>query len=490
MTALSVRARGSSTALLTGTAGLTVMVLSMQQTLVLPILHTMADQLHSDLTDVEWVLTANLLAASIVTPVLGRLGDIYGKRKLILAVLVVAAGGSLLAALTASLPLLIAARVLQAASFGLLPLSIGVLRDELPADRLMPALATTSALIGIGGGGGWVLSGLLTQHGGSYRNVFWLSLGVSVLAFVAAAAVLPPPRTITRRSRVDYLGAATLGLGLALLLLPLSEAGSWGWASFPTIGCFVGSAAVLAAFWQIETGRREPLIAPRLLVHRPIWVTNVVAILLGFAAYNSFLGTSEFAQSPTSTGYGLGASVLRTTVEFLLPGSIAGLLIAPFTGRIIKRHGGRPTLMVGGGLGALSFLLMVPFHSESALLVFYSLGAVGNIVGYSSVPAMVVANVAPDETGVAAGFASIARNIGGSLASASSATLVTGVLTAAGIASVVAYQVIFGLAAAAMLAAAALCWFALDPDRPYDADREQEVYEAAAIVADPGTATP
>ena len=175
------------------------------------------------------MLTANLLAAAVLTPVLGRLGDLRGERPVILGILVTVSLGTLLAIVTTSLPLLLLARVLQGASYGLFPLSIGVLRRELPHARLGVAMSVVSSTLGVGGVVGLVATGLLSGNGADYRTPFWLGLGVALLSLALAARVLPrrPP---TASGRVDWWGALVLGAGLVLLLLPISQGHTWGWA--------------------------------------------------------------------------------------------------------------------------------------------------------------------------------------------------------------------------------------------------------------------
>src|SRR5690348_2058829 len=173
-------------ALLVTTLALGVTTLSMLQSLVVPVLATIARQLQVSPQAAGWVLTANLLAAAVLTPVLGRLGDTRGERPVILGILTAVAAGTLLAALTSSLPLLLVARVLQGSSYGLFPLSISVLRRELPRERLNVAMSVVSSTLAVGGVVGLVATGLLTGDDGDYHRSFWLGLGVAVVSLVLA----------------------------------------------------------------------------------------------------------------------------------------------------------------------------------------------------------------------------------------------------------------------------------------------------------------
>jgi MFS family permease len=243
------------------TTGTMVRILSGLQTIVIPVIGDVAEQLGAPLDEVGRILTANLLGAAVSTPIIGRLGDHYGKRPVILAVLAVVAAGSLAAALTTSLGVLIAARVLQSTAYGLFPLAVGVLRDELPDDRLLPALALLSALLSIGGGAGLITTGLLAADGGDYRRIFWLSLAATVLPLVMCRFLLPRRAVPPSGDGVDWWGGLLLGASLVLVLLPLSQGPDWGWLAPVTVGCLAGAVLAGWAFVFVERRLPAPLVS-------------------------------------------------------------------------------------------------------------------------------------------------------------------------------------------------------------------------------------
>ena len=289
------RRPGVLIAALSVVASSTVAVL---QTGVVPVLGVIARQLNASTVDVSWAVTANLLAAAATTPLIGRLADLYSKRRVLLMVLTVVLAGSLLAALTSSLPLLIVARVLQGASFSLYPVGVSILREELAPDRLMRAMAVLSGTLGFGGGMGLVVTGLLMRGAAGYHRVFWLTTAFTVLVIVVVLLVIPA-RPRTSAGTVDWAGAVGLGVGLSAVLLAITQGSSWGWLSARTLVSAVIGVAVLGIWWWWERRSAQPLVSAAMLSRRPILLTNIATVLVGMGLYLSFLGLTDFVQAPS-----------------------------------------------------------------------------------------------------------------------------------------------------------------------------------------------
>jgi predicted MFS family arabinose efflux permease len=411
--------------LLVLTLSLGVTTLSLLQSLVVPVLGAIEDQLGVSPGAAGWVLTANLLAAAVLTPVLGRLGDLRGERPVILGILTAVAVGTLLTIVTESLPLLLLGRILQGASYGLFPLSISVLRRELPEARLAVAMSVVSSTLAVGGVVGLVATGLLIGDGGDYRRPFWIGLGVTLLSLPLAARVLPR-RPSSGSGRVDWWGAVVLGAGLVLLLLPVSQGHAWGWNSPAVLGCLAASAAVLAGWVVLQRRTVQPLVRPAMLADRRTIIPNVAGLMTGIALFASFLAVLQYVQAPPEvTGYGFGASVLEASVVYLLPGGIAGILVAPLAGRVVTRLGALPTLLAGAVSGVAGFLLLAFLREEPLVVVGAGLLTQLSVtVAYAALPALVVQAVHEDETGVANAVNSIARSVGQALGSTVAVTLI------------------------------------------------------------------
>ncbi|MGW1929246.1 MFS transporter, partial [Streptomyces sp. NPDC001919] len=399
---------------------LAAMVVSMMQTLPVPILGLIRTDLGASTADVSWVTTATLLSAAVFTPLLGRFGDQHGKKPTLVAVLGVMVAGSVVAALATSLPLLILGRVLQGAATAIFPLALSVLREEVGPQRLPGAMSLVSGTLAFGSGLALVATGLLTSGADAdYRSAFWMATGFAALALVAVALLVPATRHKTG-GRTDLLGALTLGITLLLLLLPVSQGHEWGWASARTLGSFAG-AAVMAALWVLVERRvREPLVDMKMFVHRPVLMANLAGVLVGFGMFANFLGVSYLVQMPEAlTGYGFDASILRASVQFLLPGAIVSLLASPIGGRLVRHRGPRAALALAAGLGAVGFAWLALDHGHTLSVIGAGI-VVGAAVsfGYAAMPAVIMSSVPHHQSGIANGINSISRSTGSAVGSA------------------------------------------------------------------------
>ncbi|KOY56027.1 MFS transporter [Streptomyces sp. XY332] len=399
---------------------LAAMVVSMMQTLPVPILGLIRTDLGTSTANVSWVTTATLLSAAVFTPLLGRFGDQHGKKPTLVAVLGVMVVGSVIAAVATSLPLLILGRVLQGAATAIFPLALSVLREEVRPQKLPGAMALVSGTLAFGSGLALVATGLLTSGSGAdYRNAFWMATGFATLALLAVAFLVPATRHKTG-GRTDFLGALTLGITLLLLLLPISQGHEWGWTSGRTLGSFAGAVVMTAVWVFTELKVREPLVDMRMFVHRPVLMANLAGILVGFGMFANFLGVSYLVQMPEKlTGYGFDASILRASVQFLLPGAIVSLLASPVGGQLVRHRGPRVALGLAAALGAVGFGWLALDHQHSFSVIGAGL-VVGAAVsfGYAAMPAVIMASVPHHQSGIANGINSISRSTGSAIGSA------------------------------------------------------------------------
>lgn len=430
-----------------------VMTLAVLQTMVVPIVGTIGTQLGVSTTAAGWVLTGNLLAAVIATPVIGRLADLHGKRPVLIGVLTVVLAGSLLAALTHSLLWLIVGRVLQGVSYALFPIALAVLRDEMPPRKLVGSMAVLSGTLGVGGGFGLVLTGLLTANGADYHRVFWLTVVFVVLA-LAIAWFGVPARPRTSGGTVDWWGAAGLAVTLVLLFLALTQGRTWGWGSVATIGCALAGVLTGTLWWLLEKRTAEPLVAPRMLTHGPLLATNVATVFVGIGMFVNFLACSYFVQTPRAVaGYGFTANVLEASVVYLLPGAAVGVVAAVLSGRLIRSFGPRRVLIAGAVIGLVGFVFVALAHDHTWQLI--TAGVVINVfvsLAFAALPNLLMAEVDAADTGVANSVNSIVRTVGTSIASATLSTaLAMFTIDGTGVAREIVYTAAFAAGAVACL---------------------------------------
>jgi EmrB/QacA subfamily drug resistance transporter len=458
---------------LLATAGIAYALL---QSLVAPALPELQQALHTSVNSVSWVLTAYLLSASIATPVIGRLGDIHGKERLLVGVLVLLCVGTVASALATTLTVMLVGRVIQGAAGGLFPLAFGIIRDEFPRERIAGGIGLMSALLGVGGGAGIVLAGPIVDHL-DYHYLFWLPL-ILLVPVTAAVHLFVPESPVRSKGTVNWSGAVLMSVGLAALLIAVSEAPVWGWSSPKTVGLLALGAVVLPIWVWSESRSPQPLVDMRMMRIRGVWTTNTVAAFLGFGMYSSFILIPDFVETPERVGYGFGASVTEAGL-FLLPTTVAMLLFGAQTGRLEKRFGSKPPLLAGALFASAAFTLLAAFRDESwqIYVAAFLLGA-GIGLAFAAMANLIIENVGPAETGIATGMNTVTRTVGGAFGGAVVASILAGSLGLGGYPSASAYTGAFA-ACAIVPALGVLIGFLIPGRRPQDAFERHEVGDLA-----------
>ena len=396
---------------------------SLLQSMVNPVLPTIARELETDQATATWVLTAYLLSASVFTPIIGRVGDKVGKERMLVVALGALAVGSLGAALAPSIGVLIAARAIQGVGGGVLPLTFGIVRDEFPPGRTAGAVGTASALLAVGGGIGLVVAGPLVDAL-SYHWLFWLPMGVTTLATIAAAVLIPasPVRT---PGRISLGSALLLSAWLVALLLATSQGHSWGWSSPEVVGLFVVAAVLLPVWVRTEARSASPLVDMRMMRNPTVWTVNLVALMFGAGMYALFAFLPAFMQTPQVAGYGFGASVTESGL-LLLPQTVASFLMGVVSGRLAARFGTRVLHAAGAAMTAVSLFGLALVHTATWQVVAETtLFGLGLGLAFAAMSNLVVEAVPPSQTGVASGMNANIRTVGGAIGSAVLASVVT-----------------------------------------------------------------
>jgi MFS family permease len=457
-------------------------VVSLMQTLVIPIVPELPKYLNASASDTAWAVTATLLAAAVATPIAGRLGDMYGKRRTLLISLAAVTVGSFVVALSDSLTPMIIGRLLQGLSAGVIPLGLSIMRDEMPAERLGASTALMSASLGIGAALGLPIAAFVADNF-DWHTLFWASGVLGALSLVLVLLLVPESKVRTG-GRFDLLGGIGLAAGLVALLLAISKGGSWGWGSATTLGLFAGAVIVLVAWGFFELRTTQPLVDLRTTAKPQVLFTNLAGLAFGFSLFALQLIVPQLLQLPKQTGYGLGESLL-TVGLVLAPQGLVVMIAAPLSSKISKAFGAKYTLMIGAVIVAVGYALNIFMMSEVWELVLVSC-IVGAGVGfaYGALPTLIMSTVPVSETGSSNAVNTLLRSIGSSLASAICGVIVSQMtINFAGHAlpSENSFKVIMAIGCGAALLALLLASFL--PRRRADATAHGAAAETAAEAA-------
>ena len=456
-------------------AALTVagIAFALQQTMVIPALPELQRDFDTTTAWATWLLTGFLLVASVATPLLGKLGDQYGKERLLLIALSIFFAGSVAAIFAPSVGFLIACRSIQGVGAAVFPLSFSIIKDEFPPEKVGFAVGVVSSVFGVGGGLGLALSGVIVD------NLSWRWLFVVGAAGIAVALLLihryVPESPIKTPSRVDVPGAALLTVGLVALLLALTEGESWGWTSGRILGLFALAAASLVVWGVVETRVPEPMVDMRMLANRVVLLTNVTGFIVGFAMFGSFVLVPNFVEMPGElpdslarlVDYGFGASTTQAGL-YLVPSALAGFVTGPLAGRIARRYGAKWPLAFGMAVTTVGIALLAVLHDRPVhIVVGMALLGAGAPLAFASMAMLIVSTVRPTETGVATGVNTVMRTIGGVVGGQLGAAVLTAnTIEGTEIPAESAFTTAFSVAAAASLVAVVVAVFVTPGIRP------------------------
>ena len=389
---------------------------AVMQTLIVPIVAQLPALLDTSTSNASWVITSTLLSGAVATPIMGRLGDLYGKRRIILLSLALMVAGSLLCGFTSELVPMVAGRAVQGFAMGAIPLGIGVMRDELPPERLGSAMAFMSSSLGVGGALGMPLAAYVAQHT-DWHALFFGSAGIGVFAMVLVRLLVPESSRRTP-GRFDVVGTVGLSAGLVALLLPISKGGDWGWGSGSVLGLLAAAVVIFLVWGVYELRVPDPLVDLRTTARRQVLLTNVASIMVGLAFYAATLVLPQILQLPASTGYGLGQSMVVAGL-CVAPMGIAMMLVSSLSARLSQARGPKVSLMTGLVILAAAYLagtgLMGAVWQTVVVAVLIGVG-IG--IAYSAMPALILGAVDPSESGAANGLNTLMRSIGTSTSSA------------------------------------------------------------------------
>jgi len=391
-------------------------VVALTQTMIVPLIPLLPSLLHASASNTSWAVTATLLTAAVMMPISGRLGDMFGKRLMLLASLFSLVAGSVLCALADSLVPMVVGRALQGVSMGAIALGISIMRDELPVEKVGPAVARMSATLGVGGAIGLPVAALIVEKA-NWHALFWITAALGAACFVAVLTLIPesPVRT---PARFDVLGAVGLGSALVMLLLAISKGGDWGWADHLTIGMLLGSLVVFAlwGFWESKVS--APLVDLKTSARPQVLFTNIASVAVGFAMYGMSLMPIQLLLAPQATGYGEGMTLIKAGLV-LAPSGLMMYLFSGVGAKISARRGPRTSLATGIIVLAAAYLSMFVMRDQWWQICIASvLLGVGVGIAYAAMPALIMGAVPVTETAAANGLNALMRSVGTSLSAA------------------------------------------------------------------------
>ncbi|WP_423299374.1 MFS transporter [Glutamicibacter nicotianae] len=384
---------------------------SLTQTMVAPLIPQLPEIFNTSPDNTAWIITATLLAAAVVMPISGRLGDMFGKRRILVLLDIPLILGGLICALAPNTTVMIVGRTLQGFGSGMVPLGIAMLRDLVDKERLPSAIATVSATLGVGGAIGLPLSAAIIQFS-SWRVLFCIGAAITLIVVLLILKFIPAAGTTCSTSRFDWIGAIGLSIGLICLMLGVSKGSTWGWGSIPVLALLIAAVVVLViwGFWELKTA--SPLVDLRTAATPRVLLTNIASIFVGFGMYSSSLVMPQILQMPAEAGYGLGQSILAAGL-WMAPAGLMMLVLSPVSGRLASAKGPKFTLVLGIAIMALGYSAgPLGMTSTWGLLAVSLVINSGVALAYGAMPAIILGAVPRSETGAANGFNTLMRSLG------------------------------------------------------------------------------
>ncbi|WP_062973283.1 MFS transporter [Nocardia flavorosea] len=407
---------GVSPTILIATLSTIGIVVSLMQTLVVPLIPSLPALLNTTPTNASWVITVTLLASAVCTPISGRLGDMFGKRRILLFDLLAMVIGSVLCAMSSSLIPSVAGRALQGVAIGAIPLGISILRDELPPERVGSAMAVMSSTLGVGGAIGLPLAAVIAEHA-DWHVLFWAA---AAMGTVGAGLIFRfvPESPVRTPAPFDFGGAAGLATALLALLIAITQGAQWGWTSSSILTLFAISILVFLGWGRYEISRRHPLVDLRVSAQPRVLFTNIASIAVGFSLYGMSLTFPQLLMAPAETGYGFGLSMVAAGLA-LAPSGCVMMLLSPVSARISARFGPKPTLGIGSGVVGLGYLCASAMMNSVWQIMLASVLVAGGVgLAYAAMPALIMGAVPVTETAAANGLNALMRSVGTSTSAA------------------------------------------------------------------------
>jgi MFS family permease len=403
------------------------MVAAITQTMVIPIQPELPKLLDVAPGSASWVITVTLLTGAVAMPIAGRLGDMYGKQRILALSASMLVLGSLVCALSDGLLVMIIGRGLQGFAMGFIPVGISLMREITPPKFTATAVAAMSATMGVGGAIGLPVSAWVAQNF-NWHDLFWFAAGLGVLVVIAVLTMVPHVHD-EYGGRFDFVGVIGLAIGLTGVLVAVSKGNAWGWTSPATLGMMTGGIAVLVLWGWYELRQTDPIVDLRTTAKPAVLFTNFAGITVGFGMMAQAIVMPQLLELPIGTGYGLGQDLVGAGL-WMAPGGLMMLLFAPVSSAMIGRFGPKYTLALGAGVLGIGYIAAIFLMSAPWQILLASMISTAGVgIGYAAMPTLIMGNVPMSEAGAAVGLNALMRSVGTTTASAVMITLLTGTTT-------------------------------------------------------------
>jgi MFS family permease len=388
-----------------------ILLVTYVTSMLLPAIPLIQKDFATTATTAAWITTGFLIVGTGVSPLFGKLGDVYGKKRMIMMALVCFTIGVGLAGFSTSIYMLVITMAVAGVGYAILPLALGIVSDLFPEEKVAMMQGVIMATAAVGGTLGLVGGSYVVQTLG-WQYLLYTAL-VGSVALVALAAAFLKETLKSGQARVDYSGAFTLMGGVALLLVYLSEGQSLGWLSYENLAFLVLGLVLTSSFFVLEHGRASPLIQLGLLRVRNVFVANIAGIIAGLVNYLLFFGFVYYAELPQP--FGLGFSILSTGLA-LLPATVAMIVVGPIMGRVVAKSGPKPVLLMGSSALVLGMLLFIFNRASTFGIVMDAVvSSVGIVCMLVPIVNMVTSSLPKQNASTGVGINWMLQNLGKSI---------------------------------------------------------------------------
>ncbi|BBH70039.1 MFS transporter [Actinoplanes sp. OR16] len=374
-------------------------------------------QLEVSSGDLNWVTAITLLVSGVSVPLLSKLGDIYGHRRIIRITMVMTAAGTIMVATADSFGVLLAGRALTGVFAAWLPLEFAIVRDRVQGKSAGAAIGLLVGALTLGGTIGALGVGLLSEQTTDVHALLWFP-AAAILLCLPVAFFLIPESTSRSQEKIDWVGAVLLTAGLGSLLIALARGGVWGWGSAGILTLFAAAAVILAVFVRVELRTAEPLVDLRMMAGRNLAPLYVLSFVLGFSLYGAQTANTTFMATPSELGLGFGFGTLQLAL-MALPLSLGALVASTVADRLVNRWGARTVVAAGFGAVAISYAFLVTVHTAPwQLAVAGVISGAGVGLALGSLPTLIMAELPAEQTGIGTGLYNTLKTLAGSVSGA------------------------------------------------------------------------